>query len=447
MGPARRDVPRDRGAPRVRGGRTRGSAWATSISPRTCTGRDLLADGAPLSAVTARIAARFGVRDADPARERRPDRDADRLRRTTGPAPALDLHFQEYWVRRRARRRRHGGPLRGGRPRATPAPGCSRRSASADVVVRLPVEPRRVDRADPRGARRSRRPSRPGATGGRRERDRRRGAGRGDGRQADAGRRDRGERGRRRGALRRELVSAWLIDDVDAADAARVEALGLRCRGDRHDHERRRARRGRRSGGAGAASGDARPSWPVEGLPEIAAGRRPGSVLVPRPPGAAGVRDGDVVVVTQKVVSKAEGRLVAERDRDAAVARRDRAGRRPPRRPRDRRDAPRLRLRERRRRRLERRGGVRSRSFPRIRTAAPSGSARARRGARRRASAVVITDTFGRPWREGLVDVGDRGRRHAGRGRPAGHAGPRRAGRSRRRSWRSPTRSPPRRER
>ena len=50
---------------------------------------------------------------------------------------------------------------------------------------------------------------------------------------------------------------------------------------------------------------------PVEGLPEI----RPADDLVgllwPRLE-ALGVRDGDVVAVTQKIVSKAEGRVVPD---------------------------------------------------------------------------------------------------------------------------------------
>src|SRR5439155_199100 len=44
---------------------------------------------------------------------------------------------------------------------------------------------------------------------------------------------------------------------------------------------------------------------PVEGLPEV----RPGDVLAELIAGVAALQDGDVVVVTQKVVSKAEGRL------------------------------------------------------------------------------------------------------------------------------------------
>jgi F420-0:gamma-glutamyl ligase len=45
---------------------------------------------------------------------------------------------------------------------------------------------------------------------------------------------------------------------------------------------------------------------PVAGLPEI----RPGDVLAELIAAAASVLDGDVVVVTSKIVSKAEGRLV-----------------------------------------------------------------------------------------------------------------------------------------
>jgi coenzyme F420-0:L-glutamate ligase/coenzyme F420-1:gamma-L-glutamate ligase len=45
----------------------------------------------------------------------------------------------------------------------------------------------------------------------------------------------------------------------------------------------------------------------VEGLPEV----RPGDRLAPLLAACTDLRDGDVVVVTQKVVSKAEGRMVA----------------------------------------------------------------------------------------------------------------------------------------
>ena len=52
---------------------------------------------------------------------------------------------------------------------------------------------------------------------------------------------------------------------------------------------------------------------PVEGLPEIRDGDDLGAMLA-QPLRALGIRDGDVVVVTQKIVSKAEGRLVRAAD-------------------------------------------------------------------------------------------------------------------------------------
>jgi coenzyme F420-0:L-glutamate ligase/coenzyme F420-1:gamma-L-glutamate ligase len=58
---------------------------------------------------------------------------------------------------------------------------------------------------------------------------------------------------------------------------------------------------------------------PLHGLPEV----RPGddlAALLEAPLRQEGVRSGDVVAVTQKVVSKAEGRLAPAADRDAVVA-------------------------------------------------------------------------------------------------------------------------------
>ena len=57
---------------------------------------------------------------------------------------------------------------------------------------------------------------------------------------------------------------------------------------------------------------------PLEGLPEL----RPGddlAALLAGPLGSLGARDGDVVVVTQKVVSKAEGRVVAAEESGRAA--------------------------------------------------------------------------------------------------------------------------------
>ena len=54
---------------------------------------------------------------------------------------------------------------------------------------------------------------------------------------------------------------------------------------------------------------------PIEGLPEV----RPGDRLAPLLAACAELVDGDVVVVTQKVISKAEGRMVAVDPSDPAA--------------------------------------------------------------------------------------------------------------------------------
>ena len=145
---------------------------------------------------------------------------------------------------------------------------------------------------------------------------------------------------------------------------------------------------------------------PVTGLPEV----QPGDVLADLLAAAVAFEDGDVVVVTQKVVSKSEGRLVAlgpgvGRDAHRAVVERESV------------------------RVLRRRGdlvvsetahgfvcanaGV-DLSNVEPGTAAllpvdPDRSARRiRDGLRGRAGVrvgVIVSDTFGRPWRRGLTDV------------------------------------------
>jgi coenzyme F420-0:L-glutamate ligase/coenzyme F420-1:gamma-L-glutamate ligase len=59
---------------------------------------------------------------------------------------------------------------------------------------------------------------------------------------------------------------------------------------------------------------------PVDGLPEIRPGDDVASMLE-EPLRALDARSGDVVVVTQKIVSKAEGRVVPDGDRAAWVER------------------------------------------------------------------------------------------------------------------------------
>ena len=144
---------------------------------------------------------------------------------------------------------------------------------------------------------------------------------------------------------------------------------------------------------------------PVEGLPEV----RPGddlATLLAGPLGSVGVRDGDVVAVTQKIMSKAEGRVVPEADggREAWAERETR-------------------------RLVARRGdlviaetrhgfvcanaGVDASNveegFLTLLPEDPDGSAeRLHRELRERLGveiAVVITDTFGRTWRRGVVNV------------------------------------------
>ena len=143
----------------------------------------------------------------------------------------------------------------------------------------------------------------------------------------------------------------------------------------------------------------------VEGLPEV----RPGAVLAELISRCAELEDGDVVVVTQKVVSKAEGRLVPV-DRDDDASRRSVV------------EGEAVRV-------LRRRGdlivaetrhgfvcanaGVDLSNVPDGWAAllpldADRSARRIRDGLRAGAGVdvgVVVSDSFGRPWRRGVVDV------------------------------------------
>ncbi|MEP6476837.1 MAG: coenzyme F420-0:L-glutamate ligase [Actinomycetota bacterium] len=142
---------------------------------------------------------------------------------------------------------------------------------------------------------------------------------------------------------------------------------------------------------------------PLVGLPEFEPGDDLGLILAPALR-AVGVRAGDVVAVTQKIVSKAEGRLAAAADREAEVA------------------AETVRV-------VARRGelviaqtrhglicanaGVDASNLQEgilsLLPEDPDASAERLRAALSTAlrvdMAVVVTDTFGRPWREGVVNV------------------------------------------
>jgi coenzyme F420-0:L-glutamate ligase/coenzyme F420-1:gamma-L-glutamate ligase len=138
---------------------------------------------------------------------------------------------------------------------------------------------------------------------------------------------------------------------------------------------------------------------PVTGIPEIADGDDLAGLIAAR----TALRDGDVVAVTQKVVSKAEGRVVpgekeewVEREARRIVATRGD-----------------LVIAETRHGFVCANAGVDASNVPEglltLLPEDPDGSAEAiRHRLRERADAevaVVITDTFGRPWRRGLVNV------------------------------------------
>jgi coenzyme F420-0:L-glutamate ligase/coenzyme F420-1:gamma-L-glutamate ligase len=143
--------------------------------------------------------------------------------------------------------------------------------------------------------------------------------------------------------------------------------------------------------------------FPVEGLPEVHPGDEIADLVVAR----IGLEDGDVIVVTQKIVSKAEGRLEKVAD-----------------------DQERLRLIERESVRVLRRrdelvisetqqgfvcanaGVDLSNVDDGVAALLPVDADRSARHIRDALAArtlvtvaVVVSDTFGRPWRRGLVDV------------------------------------------
>lgn len=144
---------------------------------------------------------------------------------------------------------------------------------------------------------------------------------------------------------------------------------------------------------------------PVTGLPEVSRGADLAALIA----GAVELEDGDVVVVTQKVVSKAEGRLVPIDDGDPGERRRLAE-----------REAVRV---------LRRRGDLVVTETSHGFVCANSGvdfsnvedgfavllpedpdrsARRLRDGLRarsRREVAVIVSDTFGRPWRRGVTDV------------------------------------------
>ncbi|MFF9630055.1 coenzyme F420-0:L-glutamate ligase [Streptomyces fradiae] len=141
--------------------------------------------------------------------------------------------------------------------------------------------------------------------------------------------------------------------------------------------------------------------WAPAGIPEVAKGDDLAALIAAAEPGLA---DGDVVLVTSKVVSKAEGRVAEAADREAAidaetvrvVARRGA-----------------LRIVENRNGLVMAAAGVDASNTPAgtvlLLPEDPDASARSIRDGLRDLLGVevgvAVTDTFGRPWRSGLTDV------------------------------------------
>lgn len=153
--------------------------------------------------------------------------------------------------------------------------------------------------------------------------------------------------------------------------------------------------------GPGAGAAPSFRVWAVPGLPEMRHGDDLAKLIAAAEPGLV---DGDVLLVTSKIVSKAEGRIVEARDREAAI------------------DAETVRVVARRGtlRIVENRQGLVMAAAGVDASNTPAGtvlllpedadaSARAVRDGLRDALGVdvgvVVTDTFGRPWRNGLTDV------------------------------------------
>ncbi|MFF9200162.1 coenzyme F420-0:L-glutamate ligase [Streptomyces sp. NPDC014779] len=141
--------------------------------------------------------------------------------------------------------------------------------------------------------------------------------------------------------------------------------------------------------------------WAVDGIPEVAGGDDLAKLIAAAAPG---LLDGDVLLVTSKIVSKAEGRVIAAADREAAI------------------DAETVRVVARRGalRIVENRQGLVMAAAGVDASNTPAGTvlllpedpdasaARIREGLRAALGVevgVIVTDTFGRPWRSGLTDV------------------------------------------
>jgi coenzyme F420-0:L-glutamate ligase / coenzyme F420-1:gamma-L-glutamate ligase len=157
---------------------------------------------------------------------------------------------------------------------------------------------------------------------------------------------------------------------------------------------------------------------PVEGLPEIGEGDDLAALIAER----AELEDGDVLVVAQKAVSKAEGRVVRLADVEATARARELAGQEDARRhevilresARIVRSRPPLVITETRHGFVCASAGVDSSNAPERETVVllpldpDASAARLRERLRELAGAevgVIVSDSFGRAWRQGTTDV------------------------------------------
>jgi coenzyme F420-0:L-glutamate ligase/coenzyme F420-1:gamma-L-glutamate ligase len=144
---------------------------------------------------------------------------------------------------------------------------------------------------------------------------------------------------------------------------------------------------------------------PVDGIPDV----KPGDVIAELVAAGATLLDGDVVVVTQKIVSKAEGRLIAV-DPDDPLSHKQAVLEESVRVLRRRGD---LVMTETRHGFVCANAGIDlsnvERGFAALLPVDPDRSARRIRDGLRAAAnvevAVIVSDTFGRTWRRGLTDV------------------------------------------
>ena len=185
---------------------------------------NLLAGGATLTEATECVAARFGV--AARLLPMSDDRVETRLV-VAADGDELDLHFQEYWVRRGARDEVKSIRYEGAE-RSRPGPDVLAAIAGADAIVVCPSNP--VASIGPilagpgiRAARASRRAAGVGISGIVRGAPL---AGLADQLMPGAGVEVTAAGA---AACYEGLLGAWVVDEADAALAARIEATGVRC--------------------------------------------------------------------------------------------------------------------------------------------------------------------------------------------------------------------------